>query len=338
MQSFPEVINTILVLYSAILIMNCCTYLFFWKKEGENLYKLGVILWITTFLNFFLQGIFTDLNIYTVVNFSTYFFAAVTISGMIKTLLNEKLDLKHYSLVYIGCLAISIGLSFVTRNFTILALPVALAVAYPMLRTSMTIFFNQDRVSIDINFLSGIVFIQSLLFVDYPFLRPFKESALFGFSFALFILILFSIIIPSIIVRFRMLSNNDKLREEIKRRKELEETLVLALDEKKRVNSGKDQFLSKISHEIRTPMNAIIGTGSLLQDSELSREQNDYLDAINKSSEKLLTNLNDILTFVSVSSKGRLKINTKVHSNKFNQNLKKVANDINKDEIDISFT
>ena len=70
---------------------------------------------------------------------------------------------------------------------------------------------------------------------------------------------------------------------------------------------AKSEFLATMSHEVRTPMNGVLGLADLLLDTELSPEQRDYVETIQRSGQALLEILNDILDLSKIEA-GKLEL------------------------------
>ncbi len=65
---------------------------------------------------------------------------------------------------------------------------------------------------------------------------------------------------------------------------------------------AKNRFLARVTHEIRTPLNAIMGFTEQLAATELSHDQRKYVKIIDKSSELLLSLVNDILVLSKIEA------------------------------------
>ncbi|UPT77131.1 ATP-binding protein [Sulfurovum sp. XGS-02] len=85
----------------------------------------------------------------------------------------------------------------------------------------------------------------------------------------------------------------------------LEDLVETAKDDKLialQANEAKSLFLANMSHEIRTPLNGIVGFTEILRSTNLTEEQEEFLAIIDKSSENLLSIINNILDLSKIES------------------------------------
>jgi len=99
----------------------------------------------------------------------------------------------------------------------------------------------------------------------------------------------------------------DQAQREIAERARAEEEARQAKEAAEAASEAKSAFLATMSHEVRTPMNAVIGMTSLLLDTNLTPEQQEFVGTIRQSGDALLTVINDILDFSKIEA-GKMEL------------------------------
>jgi len=86
-------------------------------------------------------------------------------------------------------------------------------------------------------------------------------------------------------------------------RKLLEKQLTIAKERAEESDKLKSAFLANMSHEIRTPMNGILGFSGLLKQPGITGEmQQEYIRIIEKSGERMLNIINDIVDISKIEA------------------------------------
>jgi len=131
--------------------------------------------------------------------------------------------------------------------------------------------------------------------------KPSREHVI-ALLITLVIIFIVAIIIWNRVLRNKVRHRTDELNAILQSSEELRKKANIAQSIAEDADRTKSEFLASMSHEIRTPMNAIIGMADIISKTNLSKEQEEYVNIFQNASKNLLNIINDILDLSKIES------------------------------------
>lgn len=286
----------LLTLYAFMALTNIFLMMFLHFHHNRRGYYLKALLvWTGLFVGFFMDGVVSTHfglphDIYGIVFLSLTTFGLASLSNDIYDL---KLSVRPY-LFFLGacwvCALIAhyvfdaplmVSSSFICTGITLPTFGLIKAIRKTG-RNSLNVL---DKLFL------GLVILESIHLLDYPFVRDMELALIPGFSLGMFLIFCCSIIMPIVI--------NQKIHSN------LSLDLVNAKERAEVANKAKSVFLANISHELRTPMHGILSFASIAMKKENAAPVEDlkgYFAEIYDSGCRLMNLLNDLLDLAKLES------------------------------------
>ena len=243
--------------------------------------------------------------LFTVTDFATavLWFAAATASGVLRTFVERVLVLRDEGLhgriklmaATISCIAWSAAPLLAFLHGGTYGVPLGVA----LLMAGYVLVFTQMRAAPREALIASAPYsvVVVLLFVK-----------LWGTAGFWVVLSMIPLLALALLIKVAITQMKDSDLEAVNRRQaELIAELETARDTANAASAAKSNFLGVISHELRTPMNGVLGAAQLLQMSEISDRQKEFVGVIRDSGEGLMVLLNDILDITKIES-GKMEL------------------------------
>ncbi len=194
-----DVVQNLLALYSGLLVINVALSAALWVRDRDPLYRALVFVWASTAISFVAQGVFVQSDLAVTLGFATVFPVNLALAHLVSLVTGTPLPWQRYVLVLLGASAVATVFSWSGADFTLVALPVAVAVSLPALVTAVR---SAMRGWGSLTISSRALLVSSVLFsahnVDFAFLRDQPRFAALGFTIAILIVFALSITAPAV--------------------------------------------------------------------------------------------------------------------------------------------
>jgi serine phosphatase RsbU (regulator of sigma subunit) len=198
-----ELMN-LLELYAVLVLINTALAAALWRRHRTLLHRVVFQIWFATLLAFVIQGVQGVLSrseLHIVLGYASVWAINATMAYLIARIAELPFSWRPFLAVLAAACTLSLVFSGLQLGFMPMALPVAVAVALPLLFVSPRALLLRGR---RLTFSGKALCVSSLFFaahnIDFAFLRNRPEYAAFGFTLAIAIVFGLSIFVPAVVL------------------------------------------------------------------------------------------------------------------------------------------
>ena len=235
-------------------------------EYASSMIRFGFIVVTTTFLGLAMKYGYYQEHWLEYILFAVFFFLYAT-AVFISILIYPRVSIRPY----------------LTIPFDIAGISVAMLFTYDKQFSPFFLFYAWYFVSYSLRYGRGQLFVAAIFSLIGFVVVLLTDDGWYSHVFDIVMYMVFLIVMPLYL---------DAMLRKINR----------ARDETNKANQAKSDFLAAMSHEIRTPMSGIVGVTSLLEQTELDKNQREYIVALQESSIALNALIDDILDLSKIEA------------------------------------
>lgn len=282
----------------AFIVINMIVNLFLLYTKKLRIYKLLAFYWPILLVVFVSLAIFQTHPLSITYAYSTSCLSMSIFSMIGFEVLGRKFPMKGYALYYLAMYPITYALYSFGFEFTMIAMPFALATATPLLHAAFYILWRDREKSTRLQkVLGGIYILMSVHCINFALFRMDPGAQLWGWLVAYALYDTMAILLPSIALEETSVSENDRLQK-------LVEEKTSELNKSLKENEG---LLKVVLHDLSSPLMTM---RFYLAYVKASPDTEEYVENAKKSQsamEKIIFEIKNIYGLKSRKLKAHLK-------------------------------
>jgi signal transduction histidine kinase len=236
------------------------------------LYSLGKIAnakqlswyWFSLMLTFIFQGLFQEDHLPMILAYSSNVIPVVIMSMLIFKIMSRRAPVDRFFRSWLVGMILTPVLHWMGYGFTVVAMPISLAMASVPVFTGYELLIKQKKQSSSLQkFLGGLLVIAGIHFINFAIFRHQPGHQLWGWSVSMGLYQLFSVLLIALILEKQAVNEKSRLQSLVELKTyELSETL-----------KTKESLFRMVLHDIATPIQGQLLILSMLEKNAANLEE-----------------------------------------------------------------